>query len=340
MTDLRGTTTQVRFDDEVDGGRERRRLTLAAEAGVGLALVVLVVVFAALEPTRFATLDNLRNVATDASVLIVLAMATTFVIVSRNLDLSIGGVIAFCEVVAAKLMTADGGAFSSLIGLAVALCAGLAWGLVNGALVTRTRIPPFVTTLATLSIAQGAAYVISDGIDIGSVPLTLVSRVGIGTLGPIPVLTVIAAVVVGASVFVLRRTRFGRYTYAVGSDPLAAARAGIDVGRHITKVYAIAGTAYGLAAFLNLARFSATNIGGHGADALNAITVVALGGVSLFGGIGSALGSVIGVFIPAVLRNGLVILAVQPYWQQIAVGVALLVAIGFDQRRRSLTNSL
>ncbi|MBO0884379.1 MAG: ABC transporter permease, partial [Mycobacterium sp.] len=144
----------------------------------------------------------------------------------------------------------------------------------------------------------------------------------------------IAAVIFALTVWLLSRTRFGRHTYAVGSDPLAASRAGIDVRTHTLKIYVLSGAMYGLVAWLNLSRFSASNLAGHADDGLNAITAVVLGGASLFGGVGSALGSLIGVFIPAVLRNGLVILAVQPFWQLIAIGAALAVAVSVDQHRR------
>jgi ribose transport system permease protein len=133
---------------------------------------------------------------------------------------------------------------------------------------------------------------------------------------------------------ILRMTRFGRYTYAVGSNAEAPRRAGIHVDRHLVKIYALAGTLAGLAGFLSLARFSTTTLGGHSTDNLNAIAAVVLGGTSLFGGIGTIGGTVVGVFIPAVLQNGFVITGVQPFWQQVAVGAVLIAAVYLDQLRR------
>ena len=133
---------------------------------------------------------------------------------------------------------------------------------------------------------------------------------------------------------ILAATRFGRYTYAVGSNEEAARRAGVTVDRHLIKVYALAGTLAGLAGFLSLARFSTTTIGGHATDNLRRIAAVVIGGTSLFGGIGTILGTVFGVFIPAVLQNGFVIVGVQPFWQHIAVGAVLIVAVYLDQLRR------
>lgn len=335
-------TAGVRPTESVERSNRRapglrlRRWAAAPEVGVGAALVILFLLFSALEPTRFPTVDNTRNLAADASTLIVLAMATTFVVVSGSLDLSIGSVIVFCEVASVKVMGSIGGAGLDVAaaGLAVAVLGGGAWGMLNGTLVTRLRIPAFVATLATLGIALGAGQVLSDGTDLATVPTDLVTDVGIGNIASIPVLFVLAlAVVVGAAV-TLRTTRFGRNCYAVGSDDQAAARAGVDVRRHLLRVHALAGSLYGLAAFLGVARFSTTNIGGHQTDALDAITAVALGGGSLFGGVGTALGSLIGVFIPSILDNGLVVVGVPSYWQQIGVGVALIGALYLDQLRR------
>ena len=132
----------------------------------------------------------------------------------------------------------------------------------------------------------------------------------------------------------LAATRFGRYTYAVGSNEEAARRAGIAVDAHLMKVYALAGPLSGLAGFMSLARFATTTIGGHDTDNLSAIAAVVIGGTSQFGGIGTVLGTVFGVFIPAVLQNGFIIVGVQPFWQEIAVGAVLVGAVYLDQLRR------
>jgi ribose transport system permease protein len=313
-----------------------QRVLEKPETGVGIGLLAIIVVFALLNPSTFATTSNLTNLLADSSLLIVLAMATTFVLITANLDLSIGSVIAFSEVVAVKAMLLVGGdtLLTCLLGLIVALVSGIAWGTINGVLIARAGIPPFITTLGTLGMALGGAQLISDGNDLADVPASLVTNVGVASVAGIPVPAIVALAVFAVAAWTLRSTRFGRYTYAIGSDRIAAARAGIDVERHLIKVYAIAGAAYGLTAFLALARFATTSIGGHNADALNAIAAVALGGTSLFGGVGTALGSLIGVFVPGVLQNGLVIASVPPFWQQVAVGAALLLAVYADQVRR------
>lgn len=325
-----GTATRARRGR----GPGLRRMLRSPEFGVGAALGALLVVFFVLEPVKFGTIANFTNLAADSSTLMILAVVTTFMLVSRNLDLSVGGIITFAEVSAAQSMSSSGGIRDALVGLAVAVVGGALWGVVNGELVTRLRIPPFVATLATLGMAHGAALVLSKGVDISTVPQELVLDVGVNEILGLPTLVWIAALVVGAGAWALGRSPFGRHVRAIGSDPIAAARAGIDVGGHTRRVFLIAGAAYGLVAWLNLARFSSTTVGGHYNDALDAITSVALGGTSLFGGVGSILGSAIGVFIPGVLRNGLIILHVQPFWQEIAIGLALAFAVGIDRRRR------
>lgn len=326
-------------EDQPTTGRPRRwvpRWVEAPEGGVFLALVVTVGVFASLNPTTFMTIDNARNVITDASILIVLAVAVTMIIITAGIDLSIGSVLVFSQVVAVRAMAQISDQLAaSLVGLVVALIAGLAWGLINGLLIGKAKLPPLIATLATLGAALGASQLISGGGDLAAVPTDLVSTVGLGRVAGIPAVTLIAVAATVAIGCLLAFTGFGRRTYAIGSSIQAARRAGIGVDRHLIAVYALAGTLYGLAAFMSLARFGTTDIGGHSSDALNAIVASALGGASLFGGIGTILGTVIGVFIPSVLKNGLIISGLEPFWQNIAIGAALAAAVYADQVRRA-----
>lgn len=332
-------TTQAdrELDDETHRAPFWQRLVAGSSTWIGLILVALILVFSALEPDAFVSSANARNVATDAAVLLVLATGMTFVIITAGIDLSVGGVLVFAGVVAAKAMSAVGGDNWGviLVGLVVALLGGLAWGLINGVLVAKARIPAFVVTLGTLGMSLGAALVITGGVDEREVPFKLITGIGTGrAFDQIPWLTIIAFAVAIVFGIVLAATRFGRYTYAVGSNEEAARRAGIPVDRHLMRVYGLAGLLAGLAGFLSLARFSTTTIGGHDTDNLQAIAAVVIGGTSLFGGIGTMLGSVFGVFIPAVLENGFVIIGVQPFWQDIAVGGVLVGAVYLDQLRR------
>ena len=270
--------------------------------------------------------------------LLVLAVGMTFVIITAGIDLSVGAVLVFSGVVSAKAdergrrrqLGHDPGRAGrrARLGRWPGACS-------NGFLIAKAKIPALIVTLGTLGMALGVALLITGGVDEREVPIKLIDTIGTGRLfDQIPYLVIIALAVAIVFGIVLAATRFGRYTYAIGSNQEAARRAGITVDRHLIKVYGLAGTLAGLAGFMNLARFSTTTIGGHDTDNLQAIAAVVIGGTSLFGGIGTVLGTVFGVFIPAVLQNGFVIVGVQPFWQQVAVGAVLIGAVYLDQLRR------
>ena len=314
------------------------RLAAATSTWIFLVLLVIIAVFSVLNFDAFASVFNLRNIMIDASSLLIVAVGMTFVIITGGIDLSVGSVLVFSQVVAALVMRAMGaeGLAVILAGLASVLLAGLAWGLLNGVLIAKTRIPALIVTLGTLGMAQGAALLLSGGINVRrAVPPELVTTVGIGRLfGEIPYLVLIAAGITILGTILLHLTRFGRHTYAIGSNAEASRRAGINVSRHLIKVYAMSGMLAGMAGFVLLARFTTTTIEGHGTTNLQAIAAVVIGGTSLFGGIGAVFGTVVGVFIPAILRNGFIILGVEPFWQQVAVGAVLILAVYVDQLKR------
>jgi ribose transport system permease protein len=327
-----------RDEEQTDRVSTWHRLATGSTTWIVLILVGLIVVFSVMEPSSFATVNNARNLATNAAILLVIAVGMTFVIITAGIDLSVGSVLVFSGVVSAKAMNGmDGNGWDViLVGLVVALACGLGWGVLNGLLITKARVPPLIVTLGTLGMALGLALIITDGVDIREVPPRLVTSIGVGRVfDQIPWLVMIAVAVVVIFGVMLHMTRFGRHTYAIGSNDEAARRAGINVDRHLIAIYAISGLLSGLAGFMSLARFATTTIGGHATDNLQAIAAVVLGGTSLFGGIGTVLGTVVGVFIPAVLQNGFVIVGVEAFWQQVAVGAVLIVAVYLDQLRRS-----
>jgi ribose transport system permease protein len=219
------------------------------------------------------------------------------------------------------------------IGLVVALLCGAAWGVFNGFCITRLRVSALITTLGSMGAALGGAYLLSDGNDIRTVPDALIT-VGHGSVGGIPYLVIATAIVSVVAGIVLHMTRFGRHSYLIGSNPEASRRAGINVDRHLLKLYALSGLLAGFAAMLSLGRFSTTTIEGHAQDPLEAITAVVLGGTSLTGGRGSVIGTVVGVFIPAVLANGFIIMGIQPFWQMVVIGFVVIAAVYADQIKR------
>lgn len=316
----------------------RQKLHAAASSSpayMGVILVLLVVFFTVLRPNTFASAFNIRNVFLDASVLLVLSVGMTFVMIAGGFDLSIGSVLVFAGVAAAKAMEAMGtdNALTLIVGMAVSLVAGLFWGLFNGYCIARLRVSALITTLGTMGAVLGLAYLVTNGNDVRTVPNTLIA-IGTGVIVGVPWLVVITAVVALIGGIVLHMTRFGRHTFLVGSNPEAARRAGIDVGRHLLALYALSGLLAGFAAMLSLGRFSTTTLEGHTNDPLEAITAVVLGGTSLYGGRGTVIGTVVGVFIPAVLANGFIIMGVQPFWQMVVIGFVVIAAVYADQLKR------
>ncbi|QIZ34387.1 ABC transporter permease [Saccharopolyspora sp. ASAGF58] len=323
------------------------RLTASNTLWTGLVLVALCVLFSAIRPDAFPTLFNVQNLLVQAAPLLMLAVGMTFVIITSGIDLSVGSVLVFAGVVSAMTMEwlSDGDATNAgwgviLIGLLIALVGGALWGLLNGLLVAVARVPALIVTLGSFGAALGAAQLLTNGIDVRTVPGALRKTLGTGTsFVVVPNLVILAAVITLLALWLLHTTAFGRYTYAIGSNAEAARRSGIRVTRHLVAIYTLTGALAGLAGFMSLAYFGTTTISGHSNDNLNAIAAVVLGGTSLFGGIGTVVGSVIGVFIPAVLDAGFVMAGVRPFWQPIAVGAVLVAAVWLDQRRRRARNS-
>lgn len=315
------------------GRRFRRTASSSAVYMLGV-LALLLIIFSTLAPVFF-TAANMSNVVTDAATLLVMATGMTFVMIAAGFDLSIGSVLVFAGVCGAKTMQWVGGDNGGVIlaGLAASVAGGVAWGIFNGLVITRLRVPALITTLGSLGAALGFANVITNGNDLRDVPLTLI-QLSIQKFLGVGWLVWLALVVVLIGGFVLHFTRFGRHTYLVGSNVEAARRAGIKVNLHLVILYAISGGLAGVAGMMSLARFATTTIGGHSQDSLSVITGVVLGGTSLFGGVGTIIGTVVGIFIPAVLSNGLVVLNVQPFWQQVAIGLILIAAVYIDQRKR------
>jgi ribose transport system permease protein len=325
-----------------------QRLATSNTLWTGVILIALIVVFTALHPTEFFTLYNIQTLLQHLTLLLLLSVGMTFVIITSGIDLSVGTVLIFSGVIGGELMQAlghgdasnDGGG-AIVLGLVAAVLAGAAWGLVNGLLVAYAKVPPLIVTLGSFGAALGAADLITGGNDVRTVPNSLHNYINLGTsFVVVPNLVIIVAVITLIAAWLLHTTKFGRYTYAVGSSAEAARRAGIPVQRQLVYVYLLTGVLSGVAGFLSLAYYGTSTINGHTSDNLNAISGVVLGGTSLFGGVGTMLGTVIGTFIPQVLNSGFVISQVATFWQPIAVGIVLVAAVWFDQRRRRNRNRM
>jgi ribose/xylose/arabinose/galactoside ABC-type transport system permease subunit len=274
----------------------------------------------------FLTVSNLLNVAEQAAIIAIVAVGMTFVIITGGIDLSVGSVLAFAGVVMASVLHLE---VPVPLALAVALGTGLCCGLVNGALITVGRLPPFIATLGMMSVARGTALMFTEGRPVSGFSGGFRS-LATGELLGIPVSVVIMVGVYVVAHFVLTRTKLGRYTYAIGGNEEAALLSGVNVRLYKAAVYGLSGMLSGLAAVLLTARLnSAQPIAGMMYE-LDAIAATVIGGTSLLGGEGTVVGTLIGALIMAVLRNGLNILGVSSFVQQVVIGSVIIAAVLLD----------
>ncbi|WP_330345304.1 substrate-binding domain-containing protein [Streptomyces longwoodensis] len=318
---LKGGTTGA------GGAAAVRRLLL--DNGALTALIVLVIAMSALSGD-FLTTDNLLNVGVQAAVTAILAFGVTFVIVSAGIDLSVGSVAALSATVLAWSATSHG--VPVVLAVVLALATGIVCGLVNGFLIAYGKLPPFIATLAMLSVGRGLSLVISEGSPI-AFPDS-VSHLG-DTLGgwlPVPVLVMVVMGLIAA--FVLGRTYIGRSMYAIGGNEEAARLSGLRVKKQKLAIYALSGVFAAAAGIVLAARLSSAQPQAADGYELDAIAAVVIGGASLAGGTGKASGTLIGALILAVLRNGLNLLSVSAFWQQVVIGVVIALAVLLDTVRR------
>lgn len=292
-----------------------------------VAVLAILVAALSLLSERFLTAANLLNVTRQVTINGVLAAGMTVVILSGGIDLSVGAVLALAGAVGAGVMAA-GWAWAAGVGAALAV--GLALGMVNGAFVAYAGLPPFIVTLASMALARGLTLVYTGGRPI-AVRDPVFTWFGHGYLGPLPVPVVIMAAVYVAAYLALSRLKIGRLVYAVGGNETASRMAGVRVERVKVTVYAASGFTSALAAVILTARLvSAQPTAGLGYE-LDAIAAVILGGTSLSGGRGGIGGTVVGAFIIGVLANGLNLLNVSPFYQDVAKGLVILVAVLLDR---------
>lgn len=309
-----------------------RRLLL--DNGALTALIALVIAMAALSGD-FLTTDNLLNIGVQAAVTAILAFGMTFVIVSAGIDLSVGSVAALSATVLAWSATEAGVPVALAVLLAV--LTGIGCGVVNGFLISYGKMPPFIATLAMLSVGRGLSLVISQGSPI-AIPDS-VSHLGDNLGGWLPVPVIVLTVMGLLTAFVLRRTYIGRSMYAIGGNEEAARLSGLRVKRQKIAIYAFSGLFAATAGIVLAARLSSAQPQAAQGYELDAIAAVVIGGASLAGGTGKASGTLIGALILAVLRNGLNLLSVSAFWQQVVIGVVIALAVLLDTARRKAGTS-
>lgn len=302
--------------------------------GIVLALIALGAFFAWRSPV-FLTTANLSQVLLQASVNTIVALGMTFVIITAGIDLSVGSTAALAGMVAATAMKTGlpliGVVVPWPVAVGVGLLVGLIVGLGNGLLITRLRITPFIVTLGSLSVIRGLVLIYSEGRPVFGFPEGFNAIAG--KTGPFPTPVLIAAALTLISWFILRFTRLGEYTYAIGGNEEATRLAGVPVDRYKTAVYTLCGVFAAVAGIVLTARLRTAEPNAASGYELDAIAATVMGGTSLFGGEGSVLGTVIGALIIATLRNGLNLLNVQAYYQQLAIGLVIILAVALDRFR-------
>lgn len=305
----------------------------SATIGPAVALLAMIIVFSILSP-YFLTRTNITNVLVQSAPLLILATGQTFALLMGGLDLSQGSILSLVSVVTAGVMMRH----RILLGAVAGLGTGFGIALVNGLLVGRARIQPFIVTLGTLYIAAGLAMVYSGGSSIFGLPKPDVDYFfwfGGGFIGPAPVPVLIAVVLIVATHIILTRTRFGRHVYAVGGSELVAIMSGIEVGRVKILIFLISGGCAAIAGFLMSGRvISGQPLLGAGDILLQSIGSVIIGGTSVFGGQGGVLRTVLGVLVIAFMVNGLNLLAIETFAQQVIVGAIIILSVWVNTLRR------
>jgi fructose transport system permease protein len=323
--------------EETRAQEPRPGLLLKARAvsiGGPLLALLIAVLFFSIKSDRFLSGPNLSLVLQQVMVVGTLAIGQTLIILTAGIDLSNGAIMALSSIFMTKL--AVNGGVAPLLAIVIGLLVATGFGVLNGALVTRIRLPPFIVTLGTLNIAFALTHIYSKDQTISGLPSALTWMGTTFKLGNTSIAwgSVLMLVLFGVAFFVLGQTAAGRHVYAVGDNPEAARLTGIHINRVLLGVYATAGLLYGIAALLLIGY---TNVGDPQAgvtDNLDSITAVVIGGISLFGGRGSVLGALIGALIVGVIRNGLQLIGVDSIYQVLVTGILVILAVTVDQLAR------
>lgn len=297
-----------------------------------ISIAALVVVFGFLNP-RFLSPVNWFHIAQQVAVIAILAIAQTFIIATAGIDISQGSVVALSSMICAIVIVDTH--LGIVLGILLTLLLGALVGAIIGGSVVVLGVPPFIATLGMLAIALGAALLTTNGTPVFGLPESF-QNIAQGTIAGFPNMGWIAIVLALISAFVLNKTRFGRYTLAIGSNPEAARRVGINVPRHLMLIYILGGVISSLAGIVYLAYTAAAQPTSGANYELYAIAAVVIGGGSLFGGVGTILGSVLGALLMTILKNGTQLAGISSYVEQVILGIVVIGAVYIDNLRRRL----
>ena len=324
------TTAVETQREDAPSAASRLRALVDNQQFILAAFMVVLVAFFSLKNSQFFSQSVMENVLNDWSPIVLIAIGETFVVIAGGIDLSVGANIAMSGVVAALFMRrltlgGHGATVTMLLGVLVAMAVGAVVGLVNALLINRGKLVPFVATLATLGVCKGLAVVWTGGGPVGDAPSNTIPLT-ISRYGPFSNAMLVVFVIVAVAAVALHLTRFGRYTFAVGSNSFAARAAGINVQRHLAKVYVLSGVLAGLAGIIYYLRLqSGSPSTGIGRE-LDAIAAVVIGGVILTGGVGRIMGAALGTLVLSTVASGLVIIGVPANYRDVVVGVLIALA--------------
>lgn len=328
---------------EVETGKANW-LTWLAAARAWLFLAVLFAVFETWAQVAYHTTFlfhpfNVQSIAVFAVAPLLLALGQTLVIISGGIDLSVGFTMGFAAVVFSHCVNATAGSLGALgsfvVGVIVALSASTVPGLINGLLVAKLKVPPFIGTLGMYGVARGIAFLLAGGTTV-PVSNAILATLGNGNVLGFPIIVLVTIIIVAVMHFVLSQSRYGQHVYAIGGSRQASLRAGISVARNTILLYILSAICAAIGGILYAARFSAGAAQAGEPLLLDSIAAVVIGGASLFGGSGTVVGTVIGALIIAVIQYGLVFVNVEPFWQFVAVGVVIVISVLVDQSQRRL----
>jgi len=307
--------------------------------GIWLALLIEVLLLTVLTSSfggekffesTFLSWSNISQVIRALSFIAIMAVGQALVLITAGVDLSVGSVLGLCGVITAVLLNHGSNIF---IGIAAGIGAGIVCGALNGFLITRAQLPPFIATLAMMSVARGLAFGLTGGETIRNLPADFLT-IGQGAVFgvPVPILVMVLLAIVAG--YLLKSTTWGRYVYAIGGNEEAAHFSGVNVKKVKLIVYLLCGLTAGIAGVLFTSRFGVgQSTAGLGYE-LDVIAAAVIGGVSLSGGRGTILGAIIGSLLMGILRNGLVLLNVSEYWQEVAIGLVIILAVIIDRKSR------
>lgn len=313
--------------------------------GIIIVLILMIIMLSIVQPA-FLSATNIFNVLTQSCIFGIMALGMTFVIISKGIDLSVGSVLALAGVMAASFGQVGGATekyfpnmpvLPLIVPILVGLSVGAFCGFINGFLIAKTKIPAFIATLGMFTVARGFALIYTSGRPVSNIIPSL-TVLGGKLFNVIPVPVIIYFLMIVFSHILLNKTRFGKNTYAIGGNITAAEVSGVNVSKYLILIYTYCGLLAGLAAIVFAARVGSVHPGAADGYELTAIAATTIGGTSHSGGIGTILGAFVGAMVLAVLRNGFTLLGVNAYWQKVAEGLIIVLAVIVDMRKNAKRN--